>query len=183
MTDRFTAGIIRSIMIQFYKQAYGVQTERFYNPGQALVFENQVVFNYEKFQLPPELGGYNLAVFHDKFFDDKLSAMSGVIASGLDSNNAPVTSANRGRVLWFLDWSDFTLGVVDNFSVQRRTNEADAIYMYVPKVNIKHVQHTSTKWTPIIEDPNRHYIVQNFSPAWPKLSVAGVQIPAPNVPV
>lgn len=164
-TDRFTAGIIQDIMIAYYKAKYGVNTTRFYEPNQKLEFEGQVYLTYNKYQLPPELGGYYIAVYTDRFFDDKLAAMAG---------------ANRGHVLWILDWSDIELGVAATNSAVRMTNIMDALYNYTIKINIKHVTMNSMTWCPIIEDPNRHYIVENFSSACPKLTVSGCSLSQPE---
>lgn len=161
MTDRFTAGIIQDLFISYYKAKYGVITTRQYQPDQELVFDGQVMLKYNKYQLPPELGGFYLAVFTHQFFDDKLSASA---------------NSNRARVLWFLDWSDIELGVAGTNSAVRRTNEADALYNYVMKINVKHITLNSMSWAPIIEDPNRHYIVQNFSSGCPTLTVSGCTV-------
>lgn len=167
MTDRFTAGIIHDVMIAYYKAKYGVNLTRFYEPNQALVFENEVMLKYNKYQLPPELGGFWFAVFTHQFFDDKLAAMNGAIGSG---------TVNRGRVLWFLDWSDIEFGVAGTNSAVRRTNEADQLYNYVIRINAKHVTLNSMTWCPIIEDPNRHYIVENFAAGCPTLTVSGCDV-------
>jgi hypothetical protein len=163
MTDRFTAGMIQDLMIDFYKKKYGAVTNRNYQPDQALKFNDQVMLNYNTYQLPPEMGGFNLAVFWHPFFEDKLAAMGG---------------ANRGRVLWALDWTDIELGVAGTNSKVRQTNEADELYQYIMKVNVKHVTMNSMTWTAIIEDPNRHYIVENFSAACPTITVSGCSLPA-----
>ena len=166
MTDRFTAGVLQDTFIAFYKAKYGVQTTRFYEPDQKLVFDNQVALKYNLYQLPPELGGYNLAVFTHQFFDDKLAAMSGVA---------------RGRVLWILDWTDVIYGVGATNSAMRRTNELDQLYNYTVNINVKHISNTSMTWAPIIEDTSRHYIVENFSPtACPVLTVSGCNIATRN---
>lgn len=166
MTDRFTAGIIQDLFIAFYKAKYGVVTHRNYQPEEELKFEDQVYLKYNKYQLPPELGGYSLAVFTHPFFDDKLAAMSAAIGA----------TVNRGRVLWFLDWSDIEFGVAGTNSAVRRTNEADQLYNYVIRINAKHVTLNSMSWAPIIEDPNRHFIVENFAGGCPKLTVTGCDV-------
>lgn len=161
MTDRFTAGMIQDVMLSFYKAKYGVVLQRMYEPDQELKFENQVYLKYNKYQIPSELGGFSLAVFTHPYFDDKLAA------SG---------ATNRGRTLWFLDWTDIMLGVVGTNSAVRRTNEADALYNYVMKINAKHVTLDSMTWCPVIEDPNRHYICENFGPACAQLTVSGCDV-------
>ena len=161
MTDRFTAGRILDIMTTFYKGKYGANINRYYDPDQSLNFENQVELYYNKYQLPPEYGGISIAVFTHKFFDDKISAMGG---------------ANRGNVLWMLDWTDIELGIADTNSAVRQTNVLDNLFNYVMKINIKHVTMNSMKWAAIIEDPNRHYIIENFSSACPSLTVTGCTV-------
>jgi hypothetical protein len=164
MTDRFTAGRIQDIFISYYKQKYGVVTERQYRPNQKLTFQDQVELTYNIYQLPPELGGFDFAVFTHQFFDDKLAAAA---------------DANRARYLWIIDWSDIELGIAGTNSAQRRTNEADQLYNYVIKANIKHITLNSMTWCPIIEDPNRHYLVENFSTECPSLTVSGCSVEGP----
>jgi hypothetical protein len=161
ITDPSTAGQIRDIMITFYKAKYGAGVERFYNPNQTLSFEKQVMFKYTTYQIPDELGGYVLAVFSSEVLRDRLAAAGG---------------ANRQRYIFMLDWSDIELGVAGTNSAVRRTNEADALYRYVIKINIQHVTLNSMTWCPIIEDPNRHYGIQNFSNACPTLTVSGCTV-------
>lgn len=161
MTDRFTAGRILDMMVTFYKAKYGANVTRFYDPNQTLKFGEQVELYYNKYQLPPEYGGISIAVFNHKFFDDKIAAMQG---------------ANRGNVLWMLDWTDIELGVAGTNSAVRQTNVLDNLYNYVMKINVKHVTLNSMTWSPIIEDPNRHYIIENFSSACPTLTVSGCTV-------
>lgn len=159
MTDRFTAGKILQIMIQFYKLKYGIDTTKFYQPGQRLQHAPMVDLIYNKYEIPADLGGYNLAVFTHPYFDDKLSAFD----AGLQ---------NRGRTIWILDWSDIAIGIAGTSSVSRRQPdpETSALYACVIQANINHYQLNSTRWTAIIEDPTRHYIIDNFSDACPTLS-------------
>lgn len=161
MTDPTTAGQIRDLMISFYKAKFTANVDRWYEPNQELKFENQVMFKYNIYQIPDELGGFKMAVFSSEFFRDRLAAAAGV---------------NRQRYIFILDWSDITLGIMDSNSVMRRTNEADQVFMYTPKVNIKHVSLDSEQWAPLIEDPNRHYVVENFSNACPVLTVTGCSV-------
>ena len=165
MTDRFTAGAILGLMIKFYKAKYGIETHRYYQVGQQLKFEDQVMLTYNKFELPPDLGGYNLAVFTHPFFDDKLAAFDPGIRS-------------RGRTMWALDWSDIMIGIAGTNSANRQTNIYDNLYNCVIKPNITHYQLNSTSWTTILEDPSRHYVVDNFSDACPVLTVAGCDLAA-----
>lgn len=161
MCDRWTAGNILDAMVAFYKVKYGVSLERHYTPNQALMFENQVLFNYNVFQIPAELGGFTLNVFWHNFFGDKVTAFQG------DPTNPNLAMGHRGRALWVIDWSDVELGIAKTNSVQRRTNEADELYYTRMAINVTHYQLNSTTWTAIMEDPSRSYIIENFSDAQP----------------
>lgn len=163
MTDRFTAGAILQLMTTFYKAKYGVETTRFYQPNQKLMFEGQVMLNYNTYELPSDLGGYTFAVFTHPYFDDKLSAFS-------------AGQQNRARTMWGIDWSDVQIGIAGTNSASRQTNIADNLYNCVIKPNVHHYQLNSTTWTSIIEDPSRHYIVDNFSTACPSLTVPGCTV-------
>jgi hypothetical protein len=162
-TDRYTKGRIFDTMVSFYKAKYGVNLERHYQPNQKLTFRDQVELTYDVFQLPSELGGYELAIWTHPYFDDKLNAFA-------------TASAPRGRLLYGVDWSDFTLGIAGSTSVQRQTNVADNLYNCVIKPNINHYQLSSTKFCPIIEDPARHKIIKNFSDSCPSLTVQGCSV-------
>jgi hypothetical protein len=163
MTDRFTYGRIMEKMIAFYKAKYGVETTRFYQSGQKLMLDNQIAFEYTVYDIPPEFGGYRLAVFTHKYFDDKLAAFA-------------TAHAGMGRTLWMIDWSDFELAIVGSQSVQRKTNVADELYRCVIDINMKYTMLKSTTWTAILADPQRSYIFKNFSDSCANLTttVCGV---------
>lgn len=161
ITDPVTAGQIRDLLISFYRAKYGADINRYYTANETLKFEDQVMFKYNTYQIPDELGGYVLAVFSSEFFRDRLAAASG---------------SNRQRYVFVIDWSDVTLGILGSNSAVRRTNEADNIFMYTPKINVKHVSLESETWCPIMEDPNRHYVVENFANACPVLTVSGCTV-------
>lgn len=152
MTDRGTAGVFERAMIAFY-QKYYKQTEVRFTEANAVVDENRkVVFKYKTYDLPPEFGGFRLNIFTHTFFDDRLAAFGG--------NSVQ-------RMLWVIDWSDFYMGIVATNQRTTMTNPNDELYRFRIKINSKHVQMNSMTWAPIIEDPNRHLILRNFSDACP----------------
>lgn len=164
MTDRLTADNIRMLMTTYYKAKYNVSHERFYNPGQKLTFNNQVLFNYDIYQVPEV--GVELAVFNDPYFNDHLAAFT-------DGSGGTTNIASRGRKLWLLDWSDISIGIAGTSSVKRDYPDAatNALYKCVITPNVKHYELRSTKWTVMIEDPNRHAVIENFSGACPTLDL------------
>lgn len=174
MTDRLTADNIRQIMTTYYKTKYGVDTTRFYNPGQKLMFDNQVLFNYDEYQIPEV--GVTLAVFNDPYFNDYLAAFT--TGANNASGNATTNISSRGRKLWLIDWSDISIGIAGTQSVKRNYPDPSVVGLYkcVITPNVKHYELRSTKWTVMIEDPNRHAILENFSAACPKLTVAGCSV-------
>lgn len=165
MTDRLTADTIRQLMSGYYKAKYGVDTTRYYTVGQQLKFDNQVLFNYDLYQVPEV--GIELAVFNDAYFNDHLAAFT-------DGTSGTTDVKSRGRKLWLLDWSDISIGIAGTNSVKRNYPDptTNALYKCVITPNVKHYELRSTKWTVMVEDPNRHAIVENFSDACPTLTVA-----------
>lgn len=155
--DRTTFGLIRSVMIPYYKAQYGVDTTRWYNPGQALKFTNQVLWEYDTYEFPDD--GFQLAVFRDKYFDDSLSAFPDQIKS-------------RGRVFWMIDWSDIQIGMGQTKSVTRNTPDpaTNALFKCRIQANITHYQLHSQRLEVMVQDPNRHLIIENYSGACPTLT-------------
>lgn len=164
MTDRLTADLIRQLMSGYYKLKYGVDTMRYYTVGQALKFNDQVLFNYDLYQVPEV--GVELAVFNDAYFNDHLAAYT-------DGTSGSTNIKSRGRKLWFLDWSDISIGIAGTNSAKRNYPDpnTNALYKCVITPNVKHYELRSTKWTVMVEDPNRHAIVENFSDECPVVTV------------
>lgn len=171
MTDRLTADRIRSLMTRYYKAKYLVDTTRYYQPGQQLKFNNQVMFNYDVYQVPEV--GVELAIFHDPYFNDHLAAFT-------DGSGGTTDISSRGRKLWLLDWSDIAIGLLETKAVNREypnpNSGALSLYNCVITPNVKHYQLRSTKWSVMIEDPNRHAIIENFSGDCPALTAAGCEL-------
>lgn len=155
MTDRYTRSRIMQVMIDYYRDKYGVETTRFYQPNQKLNFENISLFNYDKFEFEDE--GVYLAVFSHDYFDDHLAAF-------------PTADKSRGRALWALDWSDLKIGLAGAASVARQTNVADNLYNCVITPNVNHYNLMSKTIAAMLQDPNRHAMFENFSDSCPTIS-------------
>jgi hypothetical protein len=150
LTDRFTADNILMVMTSYYKDKYGWDVTRFYKPGEKLIFNGEVALTYNLYDFPEEM--VRLAVITHPFFDDHLSMF-------------PSADSSRGRYLMAIDWSDVELGLAGTASAVRQTNVYDNLYNCVitPVLN--------QTFTVIIEDPNRHCIIENFSSECPTLTV------------
>jgi hypothetical protein len=146
--DRFTYVLFQTAFLAYVKDRYGLETTRFYTPGQKLTFQNQVLWNYDKFEFPED--GIIINFFHDDYFDDHLAAFPDAIKS-------------RGRQLLFPDWSDFNIALADTRSVNRQTNVADNLYNCVIQPNVNHYQLQSKMIQAQLGDPNRHLSIENFS--------------------
>jgi len=146
--DRYTFVLWQTAFLTYVKDRYGLDTTRFYTPGQKLVFNNQVLWNYDKFEFPED--GVIVNFFHDDYFDDHLSAFPDAIKS-------------RGRQMWIIDWSDIAVAMADSRSVNRQTNVADNLYNCVIQPNVNHYQLQSKTIQVQLGDPNRHLVVENFS--------------------
>jgi len=174
MTDRYTADNLMVAFSRYYQAKYGAQVNRFVDQGQKLSFNNQVLFNYNVYDIP-EIG-VQLAVFHDQFFDDHLSAAKQ--SGGADLGGTAISTdakAALGRHLWFLDWSDINVGIAGTNSVTRKhpNVEAQELYKCRMEANVKEYQLKSTRWTTMVDRPQRHLVVRNFSDALPSLSALG----------
>lgn len=159
MTDRFLADAILTIMIQYYQMKYGMQYTRFFQAGQAIKFDNQILWNYNVYDFPDE--GLQLCVIVDSYFDDRLAVFNAANA-GAD--------ASRGRELWLLDWSDVKIGLAGTASATRQTNVADNLYNCIITPNVNHYQLSSKTVCAMIEAPNRHAIIGNISSLCPTMT-------------
>jgi hypothetical protein len=153
-TNRTNAGRIFTTMLNFFKSYYGTEITRYFQPNQKLTFDKQVMLNYDVYEIPAEFGGFELVIWHDDYFSDK------ILAAGSDADQK-----NRQRVMWALDWSDIQVGIAGSASVQRKNPHPDVDSLY--KCVIKNTENTyllkSRTWTSIIEDPLRHYVIKNFN--------------------
>lgn len=155
--DRFSYVLWQTAFIAYVKDRYGLDTTRFYTPGQKLVFNNQVLWNYDKFEFPED--GIIVNFFHDDYFDDHLSAF-------------PTDIKSRGRQLWVIDWSDIAVAMADSRSVNRQTNIADNLYNCVIQPNVNHYQLQSKTIQVQLGDANRHLVIENFSDECATLTAA-----------
>jgi hypothetical protein len=156
MTDRITANNIFTVMNNYYKAKYGWDTVRNADINQKIEHNGIMLFNYNKYDIPEV--GVQLAVFHDQYFDDLISA-----TPKSDGTNNDFQS--RSRALWMLDWSDIKVGIAGTNSVTRRNPSPEVMDAYRCRMNavIKEYSLRSTTWTTMLDRPERHLIIQNFS--------------------
>jgi hypothetical protein len=177
MTDRYTADNLMVAFSRYYQAKYGAQVNRFVDQGKKLEFNNQVLFNYNIYDLP-EIG-VQIAVFHDPFFDDIISAAGQV--SGVNTAGGNVTTddyKSSRRCLYMLDWSDINIGIAGTNSVTRKHPNVEAQEMYKCRMesNVREYQLKSTKWTTMLDRPQRHLIIENFSDTLPKVTALGIDL-------
>jgi hypothetical protein len=171
LTDRWTAGKIDDVMAKYYKDRKGWDTIRYAKIGEKITHDGVVLFNYNMYDIPD--AGVQWAVFHDSFFDDHVSAFNTTVG-GEDFRS-------RGRMLWFLDFSDMKIGVAGTKSVKRTDPDAKtrSEYKCVITPNVQEYNLRSTKWTPMLDRPHRHLIIYNFSGECPNISALGCTVPNP----
>lgn len=171
MTDRLTSNKILDAMTKYYKVKYGFTLERVAKIGEKITHEGYVLFNYNVYDVPEQ--SVQWAVFHDTFFDDMIDAFPATVG-GQDFKS-------RARQLWFLDWSDISVGIAGTKSVKRKqpSVETNSLYKCVITPNIKEFNLRSTKWTVMVDRPHRHLIIHNFSGNCPTISAVGCSVPNP----
>lgn len=162
LTDRWTAAKIYDAMSRYYKVRYGVDTVRYAKVGEKITHDGIIMFNYNLYDIPEV--GVQWAVFHDPFFDDHLAAFPATV-DGEDFKA-------RGRNLWFLDFSDMTIGIGKTKSVRRKTPDeaTNSLYNCVITANHKEYNLRSQQWTAMLDRPHRHLIIHNFSDACPTVT-------------
>lgn len=164
MTDRITANNIFTVMNDYYKSKYGWEVTRNVAINEKVTHDGIMLFNYNLYDIP-EIG-VQLAVFHDQYFDDLISA-----TPTSDGTNNDFQS--RSRALWLLDWSDIRVGVAGTNSVTRKNPAPEVMDAYRCRMSavIKEYSLRSTTWTTMMDRPQRHLIIQNFSDANPTVTV------------
>lgn len=156
ITDKGTANRFKWIMADYYKKRYGVSWTRDFAPNQKVEFGNQTMWNYNTYEL--EDAQVNINIITEPFLADHRAAFgSGALAS-------------RGNIMAAIDWSDVELGMGD---FNRRTSktpdlETDPDFKHIISANIGYCEMESCKLTPILGDPNRHLVIENFSDAVPE---------------
>lgn len=163
MTDRITANNIFTVFNKYYKDKYSWEVNRNADIGGTIEHNGIMLFNYNKYDIPEV--GIQLAVFHDQYFDDLISA-----TPTSDGTNSDFQS--RSRTLWALDWSDIRVGIAGTNSVTRKNPAPEVMDAYRCRMSavIKEYSLRSTTWTTMIDRPQRHLIIQNFSANDPVLT-------------
>jgi hypothetical protein len=178
MTDRITANNIFTVMNNYYSTKYNWDVTRNVAINEKITHDGIMLFNYNKYDIPEV--GVQLAVFHDQFFDDLISATPNTFAAA-EGTDTPDTSddvaaiqgfKSRSRALWLLDWSDIRVGIAGTNSVTRRNPAPEVMDAYRCRMNavIKEYSLRSTTWTTMLDRPQRHLIIQNFSDANPTVT-------------
>ena len=171
MTDRLTSVKIFEAFNAYYKLRYGWEVQRNANINQTIEHNGIVLFNYNVYDIPDV--GVQLAVFHDPMFDDLLNVGTGKkylldgtrsgddVFSGSDATNF----LSSHRMLWLVDWSDVKIGVAGTNSVTRTQPHPEVDRLYSCRMDsVKRTFNLrSTKWTTMMDRPQRHLIIENIS--------------------
>lgn len=163
LTDKSTANRIKTLMAGYYQARYGVSWQRELQSGK-VTFGDLTVWNYNTYEMDD--AQVRLNVITEPFFADHKAQFAQVAsqipgASGL---------SNRGNCMWFIDWSDVQFGVT---KVGSRTSttphlETDPDFKHVIAANTTKTEMESVSWTPIINDPRKSLVWENFSDEVPE---------------
>lgn len=164
MTDNLsTRGLIRMMMIKYYKAKYSIDSvTAWFQPNREVVdFNKAVMFDCDTYALPDF--GLKFNIIGDTYFDDRVAQFQ-------------TGQKSAGRALWIIDWSDIAINQIMAKSVPRTNNLSDNVYKYVMQQNVQHVMLESSTFEVAVGNTNRHRIIENFSDACPKLTVAGCDL-------
>jgi len=150
MTDKGTAARIKSLMAKYYQARYGIAWQKEFSATQKVMFGQQTMWRFNSYEFDD--AHVMLNVYVEPFFADF-------------KQHFPNPLKSRGNMLLMLDWQDIILGIAGTDSRNSHTPDVatDPDFACIIKANITHYEMESTMWTPIIEAPDRHLIVENFS--------------------
>jgi hypothetical protein len=158
MVDRGNFNRIKSIMFQYYKKKYGTSPELHFGPNDPIKFDaaaGKTMWMRQSYELDDV--GVVLHVIQEPWMTDFRT-------------HFPSSIRNRGNFMFFVDWSDFTLGIADTARRKSKTPdlETDPDYKCIIKANYSHVDMESFTWTAMVGDENSHLIYTNFSDECPR---------------
>jgi hypothetical protein len=172
MTDKDAAHLIHISMIKYLKATYGHEVSLFFKTGEIKDQTSGLIrYKYNRYTLPGL--GFDLAVFVDEFFTDRVTQYG----DGSGGLNGSVDFKTAGRSIWAIDWTDFNIGLLATNSAKREFkgriySDANALYSCVITPNTKHYDLRSTTWTTQIGDAKRSLVIENFSLACPTLTIS-----------
>lgn len=151
ITDKGTANRFKWVMADYYKKRYGMSWSREFGAKGKIEFGKQTMWNYNTYEL--EDAQCEINIITEPFLADYRAAFgSGSLGS-------------RGNIMAAIDWQDVELGMGE-FS--RRTSkspdiETDPDFRHTIKANIGYCEMESAQLAPIVGDPKRHLVLENFS--------------------
>lgn len=154
MTGQATAAKFRRVWADYYKKLHGVSWTRDFGSTEQIKFGDQVVWDYQSYQFDET--GIVINIIVDPFFDDHKQAH---ISAG---------NPSRGNMLVAIDWNDLEVGMGEyNRRKTITPNDDDPDFRCVLKMNKMTTELESCQITPIVNDPKRSLIIENFSDACP----------------
>lgn len=170
MTNRYMSAVIFETMSKYYTARYGVEVTRYAKIGEKISHEGFLFFNYNVYDIPD--AGVQWAVFVDDYFNDFVDAFNQRVI-GWDFKT-------RANSIWFIDWSDVSIGVMKTNSVVRKYPDMGGIpeaYKCVMQPNVSTYRMTSKTYTPLLDRPNRHLIIHNMTFACPTVTLGSCTVP------
>lgn len=169
-TDRHTSGYIFETMTKYYKAKYEWDTVRYAKIDQKISHDGIVMFNYDIYDIKE--AGVQWAVFQLDYFNDMVDAANTVVVGW--------NFSTRMNNLWFIDWSDISIGVARTKQVTRKSPAAEtelSTYQCVISPNVKTYDLRSKMWTVMVDRPNRHFIYHNFASGCPVIDIPECTVP------
>lgn len=155
IVDRYNFNRIKSLMGQYYQKKYGTTWEKHFGPNDAIKMgEDRSLWYRQSYEFDEV--GVVLHVIQEPWMTDFRS-------------HFPSNLRNRGNFMFFVDWSDFTLGVAETAKRKSKTPdlETDPDYKCIIKANYTHYEMESTTWTAMVGDESSHLVYTNFSDECP----------------
>lgn len=172
--SRFMKSKLDSLLIRYLKAEYGYEHQKQVSNDKIKDVNGMVMFDCTTYDLPRQ--GLRVALWTDRFFEDRLSAFG----DGTGGLNGSTNIKSRGNLITILDWEDINIGIYATNEVKREygndiTAQSNPIYSARMKLNPKEYDLRSKTWGVEFGDFERHLVIENFSDACPTITVSGCE--------
>lgn len=172
MTNRHMRAIIFESMTKYYTARYGINITRYFQANQKITHDGFLMFNYDIYDIPD--AGVQWSVFEDDYFNDFVDQVGTLKIVGHPFNV-------RLNSIWFLDWSDLSVGLMKTNQAVRKWPSIDPVtveaYKCVLTPNVSTYKLSSKTFTPMIGRTNRHLIIHNMDFSCPTITIPGCTVP------
>lgn len=156
--DKGTANNFKAVIADYYRKKYGISYTQEIGKGGNEEFMQTSGLDVNSYDLDDH-GGVKLTVISDPTLFDMAQA-------------APAAHRGAARYAMLLDWSDIDVAITKSAAVDHEypsPNDVPSDFKCVIARNERNIKLYSQAWTVVIDRPERHLMLKNFSTACPTM--------------